>query len=109
MSLTGVEMVWILAPPSDQDWNTLPPCGEGASIVRWMPSTPTTADGAVNVCPSSLSWSRRRVVKVIVVVRGSTSRKASWVRPTESMTDRWIRYQTFAAVSPIVGTVKDHP
>ena len=64
----------------------------------------------MNVCPSSLSWSPAgEVANVIVVVRGSTSRKASWVKPTESMTERWIRYQTLAAVSPRVGTVNEPP
>jgi len=75
-----------------------------------MPSTPTTVDGAVKVCPSSLSCSPAGVVvKVIVVVRGNTSRMASFVRPAESMTDRWMRYQTLAAVSPRVGTTKEPP
>jgi hypothetical protein len=82
-------MSWTLAPPSDQDWKTLPPCGEGASIVRVMFSTPTTVSGAVNGCPSSLSCRPAGVVvKVIDVVFGTTSRKASFVRPTESITER---------------------
>ena len=75
-----------------------------------MPSTPTTVDGAVNGCPSSFNWSPAGlVVNVIVVVRGTTSRKLSAVRPAESMTERWIRYQTLGDVSPTGGTTKDPP
>ena len=108
--LTGVVMSWMRAPPSDQDWKTLPPWGEGASMLRIMPSTPTTVDGAVNGWPSSFNWSPAGlVVNVIVVVRGTTSRKLSAVRPAESMTERWIRYQTLGDVSPTGGTTKDPP
>src|SRR5262245_56328999 len=101
-------MSWTRAPPSDQDWKTLPPCGEGASIVRVMFSTPTTVRGAVKGWPSSLSWRPAgEVVKDIVVVFGRTSRNFSSVRPAESITDRWMRYQTLGEVSPSVGTTNE--
>ena len=76
--------------------------------MRIIPSTPTTVDGAVNDCPSSFNWSPAGlVVNVMAVVRGTTSRKLSAVRPVESMTERWIRYQTLGDVSPTGGTTKD--
>src|SRR5262245_7833206 len=99
-------MVWVWEPPSDQDRNVLEPWGDGAEITRWMFSTPTTTRGATKGCPSRVSCSPVGLVaKVIVVVRGRMSRMTSVVRPTESSTTRWIRYQTLAEVSPTVGIV----
>ncbi len=45
------------------------------------------------------------VESVIVVVRGITSTYVSSVRPAGSTTERWIRYQTLAEVSPNDGIV----
>ena len=99
--LTGVVMSWIARAAVGPGLEDVAPWGEGASMLRMMPSTPTTVDGAVNGCPSSFNWSPAGlVVNVIVVVRGTTSRKLSDVRPAESMTERWIRYQTLGDVSP---------
>jgi hypothetical protein len=60
VSETGVEMLWVCAPPSDHDTNVyvVPPgfCGEGAPSVRWMFSTAVIVMGAVNGWPSSVSW-----------------------------------------------------
>ena len=40
-------------------------------------------------------------------MRGRTSRKVVCVRPAESRTVRWMRYQTLADVSPVVGIVNE--
>ena len=57
--MVGVLIVWTRAPPSDHDENTqLVPaaaCGDTASILRWMPTTPTKLCGVDTGWPSSLS------------------------------------------------------
>jgi hypothetical protein len=107
-------MSCVCDPPSDHETKlyVFPPetCGEGAPSVRVMFTTPSTLCGAVKGCPSSVScrpdgldWN------VIVEVRGTTSTNVSAVRPPESTAERWIRYQTFAEVSPSTGTTNDPP
>ncbi len=101
-------MACVCAPPSDQDTKFCPPWGDGAPIVRWIPTTPTTELGAVKGAPSRVSCRPVGfVAKVIVTVRGRTSRITSVTRPALSTTDRWIRYQTLGEVSPIVGITKE--
>src|SRR5262245_9763195 len=108
----GVEIVWVAAPPSDQAWKTqvvpFRTWGDGASRVRTIPATPVKMKGAVTGVPSSPrvrpAWLASRVTSAF---RGRTSRVTSLVRPNESCTRRWMRYQTFALVSPLVGMVKE--
>ena len=41
--------------------------------------------------------------KVIVTFRGRRSKNVDVLRPPESVTVRWMRYQTLSEVSPVVG------
>jgi hypothetical protein len=114
VSVGGVEMSWVCEPPSDQETKlyVVPPetCGDGAPSVRVMFTTPSTLCGAVNGWPSSVSCSPDGLLlNVIVDVRGTTSTYVSAVSPPESTAERWMRYQTFADVSPSTGTTKDPP
>jgi hypothetical protein len=47
------------------------------------------------------------VVRVIVAVRGLTSRNVEFCNPPESLTVRCILKKTFADVSPVVGTTNE--
>src|SRR5262249_40177565 len=96
VSLTGVLISWVLAPPSDQDRNerVSPPevCGVTAPMGRKTPSTPVNVKGAVTGCPSRVN--RRPggvVVSKIIDVRGSTLTLSVAVRPPESLTVSMIR------------------
>src|SRR5262245_6844810 len=98
------------APPSDHRSNTqifpLARCCVGAVSLRLMLTTLPTDSGVV--CGWSSSSSSRPggfVWIVIVEVRGWMSRYDVWDRPTESVTVRYIRYQTLIEVSPVVGMV----
>ena len=78
MSETGVEMLWVAAPLSDQDTKLyvvpLFVCGDTTPSVRWIPSTPTTVAGVASGWPSSVICNPAGfVANVIVVVRGTTS------------------------------------
>src|SRR5262245_8265591 len=106
VSTWGVLMVWACAPPSDQESNVFALCGDGASMVRITPTTPTTSAGVAIGWPSSVSSSPGGLVsKCIVAVSGWTSTTASPVRPTESVARRKTRYHTLADVSPSVAVV----
>jgi hypothetical protein len=114
VSVWGVEMSCVCEPPSDHETKlyVLPPetWGEGAPSVRVMFTTPSTLWGAVKGWPSSVSCSPVGLVwKVIVAVRGTTSTYVSAVSPPESTAERWMRYQTFADVSPSTGTTNEPP
>ena len=111
VSVAGVAMAWVAAPPSDQDskvknvspWSAARPRPASRRI-------PTTLDvtGVVSGWPSSVTCRPGGVVaRWSVETRGMTSRKVVWVRPPESLTVRWMRYQTLAAVSPEVGIVNE--
>ena len=78
MSETGVEILCVAAPASDQDRNVyvVPVfvCGETTPSVRWIPSTPTTVAGVASGWPSSVIWRPDGfVAKDIVDLRGTTS------------------------------------
>src|SRR5262245_27378416 len=106
VSTWGVLMVWTCVPPSDQESNVFAPCGDGASMVRITPTTPSTSAGVAMGWPSSVSPSPGGLVsKCIVAVSGWTSTTASPVRPTESVARRKTRYHTLADVSPSVAVV----
>jgi hypothetical protein len=112
VSEIGVEIVCVAAPASDQDVIVyvvpLFVCGETTPRVRWIPSTPTTLAGVASGWPSRVSWRPDGLVaKDIVVLRGTTSVYVVEVSPVESVTVRWMRYQTLAEVSPVVGTTKE--
>jgi hypothetical protein len=64
--------------------------------------------GAVNGWPSSRTWRPVGLVaSVICAVRGCTSRNVDEVSLPESVTVKWMRYQTFASVCPVVGIVNE--
>ena len=73
-----------------------------------IPTTLSKECGAVTGWPSSVT--RRpagSVARVRVAFRGTTSTKVEEVRPPETRTVRWMRYQTMAAVSPRVAMVNE--
>ena len=62
----------------------------------------------MNGWPSRSSWRPDGIVTSwIATVRGITSRNVDDVRPPESVTVRWIRYQTFGSVWPTLSAVND--
>ena len=108
----GVEMLWVAAPPSDQETKVkvLPPevCGDTTPSARMIPTTPVTESGVRHGLPVQGHLQAGRVGgRVMVDVRGRTSRKIVVVSPAGSRTVRWIRNQTFAEISPCVGTVNE--
>ena len=81
--------------------------GDTAPSVRRTPTT-STDDGVDLGWPSSVTLEPGGLVaKVRVDVRGTTSTNMVSVRPPESRTVRWMRYHTFAEVSPVVGMTKE--
>ena len=71
------------------------------------PTTLSNAYGAATGWPSSLSCRPAGLVaSVIRTTRGNTSRCTVCVRPALSLTVSRMRYQTLAAVSPVVGITK---
>ena len=108
----GVEISWVAAPPSDQEANcrSFAPdvCGDTAPSARMTPTTLVTDSGVRDRLPSERHLQAGRVRgRVIVDVRGRTSRKVVLVSPAGSRAVRWIRKKTFAETSPRVGTVKE--
>jgi len=112
VSVAGVEITCVWAPPSDQESNchVWPARGWGelAPIVRTIPTTPVKLTGVV------LGWPSRVIcnptgsdVIVMLTVRGRTSRVTWLVKPHESLTVRCIRKNTFESVSMLVGTVNE--
>ena len=77
--MDGVEIVCTRARPSDQDENTQfepeLPCGDTASSVRLMPTTPTKLCGVATGSPSSRNCRPPGfVASVTVTLRGWMSR-----------------------------------
>src|SRR6185436_16886402 len=91
VSAVGVEMLCAGAPPSDHEAKAHPvaPCGDTASRLRTMPSTPTKLYGAVTGWPSRSSCRPAGfVASVTVDLRGWMSRLTDCVSPPESVTSR---------------------
>src|SRR5205814_9919744 len=104
----GVAIVWVCAPPSDQDtnWYVVPysVCGAGALNSRLKLTTPVKVYGVV------IGWPLRSrpspggcVVNVTFRVIGVISRVTSLTLPSESVARRCTRYHVFADDSPVSG------
>src|SRR4029453_9245233 len=83
-------------------------CGDVVPIARCMPTTPMNVNGATIGWPSRVNVTPAGVdVSVTCPVLGLESRNVVADAPAESVTVRWMRYQTFDDVSPIAGMKND--
>jgi len=116
VSVSGVLMVCVWAPPSDQLWNVTrlvgPIWGEGAPSVRVMPATPVIARGVARGCPSSVMPSPDGLVRnVMSACTGQMKTVALPVSCVESVAVSVISYQMSGSVSPpeVMGRVFGAP